>query len=77
MRLYSSITKWVEVFAVADQTAETVARLFVEGVGCRHGVPQELLSDRDGNFLSTLMQEAYGLMGMNTFGYHPPVQRIS
>ena len=68
------LTKWVEVFAVADQTAETVARLFVEGVVCRHGVPQELLSDRGGNFLSALMQEVCRLMGvkkLNTSGYHP------
>ena len=28
-------TKWVEVFAVPDQTAETIAGLFVEGVVCR------------------------------------------
>ena len=68
------LTKWVEVFAVPDQTAETVARLFVEGVVCRHGVPQELLSDHGGNFLSELMQEVCRLMGMkklNTLGYHP------
>ena len=68
------LTKWVEVFVIADQTAETVARLFVEGVVCRHGVLQELLSDRGGNFLSDLMQEMCKLMGvkkLNTSGYHP------
>ena len=46
--------KWVEVFAVPDQKAETIARLFVEGVVCRHGAPEELLSDRGTNFLSNL-----------------------
>ena len=68
------LTKWVEVFAVAEQSAETVARLFVEGIVCRHGVPRELLSDRGGNFLSELMQEVCKLMGvkkLNTSGYHP------
>ena len=68
------LTKWVEVFAVPNQTAETIARLFVEGVICRHGVPQELISDRGGNFLSDLMAEVCKLMGvkkLNTSGYHP------
>ena len=39
-------TKWVEAFAVPDQKAETVVRLLVEQVVCRHGIPEELLSDR-------------------------------
>ena len=51
------LTKWVEAFAVADQTAETIAQLFVEGVVCRHGAPQELLTDRGANYLSDLVSE--------------------
>ena len=31
------MTKWPEVFAVPDQKAETIARLFVEHVIARHG----------------------------------------
>ena len=34
------LTKWVEVFAVSDQKAETIAKLLVEGVICRHGALQ-------------------------------------
>ena len=30
------LTKWPEAFAIADQTAETIARLFVEQIVCRH-----------------------------------------
>ena len=33
------LTKWVEVFPVQNQTAETIARLLVEEVICRHGAP--------------------------------------
>ena len=68
------LTKWVEAFPMADQRAETVARLLVENVVCRHGVPEELLSDRGANFLSELMQSVCDLLGMkkvNTSGYHP------
>ena len=68
------LTKWPEAFATADQTAETIARLFVEQIVCRHGIPQELLSDRGPNFLSTLMQEVCWLLKvkkLNMSGYHP------
>ena len=51
------LTKWVEAFPVTDQHAETVARLLVEEVICRHGAPERLLSDRGANFLSDLMAE--------------------
>ena len=68
------LTKWPEVFATSDQTALTVARLLVEQVISRHGVPAELLSDRGKAFLSKLLHEVYDLMGMkkvNTTAYHP------
>ena len=68
------LTKWPEVFAVPDQTAETIANLFVKEIISRHGVPAKLLSDRGTNFLSELMQEICKLMGtekVNTSSYHP------
>ena len=68
------LSKWPEVFAVADQTAHTVATLLVEHVISRHGVPAELLSDRGQNFLSVLMAEVCTIMGIhqvNTTAYHP------
>ena len=68
------LTKWPEAYATADQTASTIARLFVEQIVCRHGIPSELLSDRGQNFLSTLMQEICRLLKvkkLNTSGYHP------
>ena len=68
------LSRWPEVFAVADQTAYTVATLLVEHVISRHGVPAELLSDRGQNFLSALMAEVCKIMGIhqvNTTAYHP------
>ena len=68
------LTKWPEVFATCDQSALTIARLLVEQVISRHGVPAELLSDRGKAFLSRLLHEVYDLMGMkkvNTTAYHP------
>ena len=36
-------TKWVEAYAVPDQQTPTVARLLVENIVCRHGVPQRVI----------------------------------
>ena len=33
------LTKWPEAYAIPDQSSETIARLLVEYVICRHGVP--------------------------------------
>ena len=68
------LTKWVEAFAVPNQTAETIAKLLVEEIFCRHGAPEHLLSDRGANFLSDLVQEVCRLLNVtkvNTSGYHP------
>ena len=57
-----------------DQSAETIARLLVEEIFCRHGAPQELLSDRGANFLSNLIHEVCQILKIkkvNTSGYHP------
>ena len=39
------LTKWPEVYPVADQTTLTIAKLLVEKFIPRHGVPRELLSE--------------------------------
>ena len=51
------LTKWVEAFPTSDQQATTIAELLVEHIICRHGVPNELLSDRGTNFLSDIILE--------------------
>lgn len=68
------LSKWPEVFAVADKTAHTNATLLVEHLINRHGVPADLLSDHGQNFLSALMSEVCEIMGIhqvNTMAYHP------
>ena len=68
------LTKWVEAFPLPDQTSESIARLLVDHVFCRHGAPKELLSDRGANLLSELMMGVCALTGMhkvNTTAAHP------
>lgn len=65
-------TKWVEAFPNSDQQATTIAELLVEHIICRHGVPNELLSDRGTNILSDIILEICSLVDMkkiNTSGY--------
>ena len=66
-------SKWPEVAAVPNQTAETIGRLLIELLLTRHGAPSYLLSDRGSNFLSELILEVCHLIGtkkINTSGYH-------
>ena len=68
------LTKWPEAFPTQDQRAETIAGLFVEHIVCRHGIPEQLLSDRGTNLLSSVVQGVCKLLGvdkLNTSGYHP------
>ena len=73
------LTKWPDAFTIPDQKAETIAPLFLEHIVCRHGIPEELLSDRGANFLSNLIQEICRVLGVkkiNTSGYHPQTDRL-
>ena len=68
------LTKWPKVFATSNQSAYTIAKLLVEKIVSRHGVPSQLLSDRGGAFLSKLLQEIGTLLGfhkVNTTAYLP------
>ena len=56
------LTKWPEVFATKDQSSLTIAKLLIEHVVSRHGVPGELLSNRGKSFLSNLMFNIYKML---------------
>ena len=67
-------SKWPEAFPVPNQEAETVARVLVDGIFCRFGVPDELHSDQGRNFESTLFRECCQLLGIRktrTTPLHP------
>ena len=71
--LQDYLTKWPEVYAVANRKAETVAACLVDLIW-RHGVPSRIIHDRAAEFLSEVIQETAHLMGMTqlpTSGGHP------
>ena len=66
----------MEAFATSNQQLATIALpayWLKTYIVCRHGVHEELLSDRGSNFLSDLILELCCVLGMkiNTSGYHP------
>jgi len=50
-------TKWIEIFAVPDQTAVTCAQIMLNDVVCRFGCPLAIHSDQGRNFESEIFQE--------------------
>jgi hypothetical protein len=67
-------SKYVELIAIPDAKAETVAKAFVERVILLHGAPQYLHSDRGTQYLSKLIKEAGKLFQVHktqTTSYHP------
>lgn len=67
-------TRYAEAIPIPDQTAERVAKEFVEKVVCRHGAPSKLLTDQGRNFTSSLLARTCNLLGISkiqTTAYHP------
>ena len=67
------LTKWAEVYAIRDETADTIAGCFIDFVS-RHGCPAEVLTDQGRNFESRLMKKILkdlGLDKLRTTAYHP------
>jgi hypothetical protein len=68
------LTKWVEAFAMKDMKAETIAKIFINEIICRHSLPSKLLSDQGRNFLSNLIKsicEYFKINKVQTSPYNP------
>ena len=57
MVVTDSFTKWTEVFAVPDETAETCARVILNEVIARFGCPLAIHSDQGRCFESNIFRE--------------------
>jgi transposase InsO family protein len=55
-------TKWAEAFPIRNKEAETVAKVLVEQVFCRFGVPIAMLSDQGKEVDGNLMREICRLL---------------
>jgi ribosomal protein L21E len=67
-------SRFVMTIPMKDQTARTVAKCLVHKVITKYGAPQNVLTDRGTNFLSTLVKEIcilFKIKQMRTTAYHP------
>ena len=67
-------TKWTECFPMRNMESETVARILVEEVVARFGIPSKIHSDQGRQFEGKLFQEMCGLLGIDKTRrtpYHP------
>lgn len=59
-----SFTKWLEVYPIPDQTAETCAAKILDEYIGRFGCPLSLHSDQGSNFESDIFRQPCQLMGI-------------
>ncbi|GKA01642.1 putative reverse transcriptase domain-containing protein, partial [Tanacetum coccineum] len=63
-----------------DYSMEKLARLYIDEIVARHGVPVLIISDRDGRFTSRFWQTLYKALGTRldmSAAYHPQTDRQS
>ncbi|GBP68446.1 Gypsy retrotransposon integrase-like protein 1 [Eumeta japonica] len=81
MIMEDTASKWIELFPLADATAEACAKVLIEEVFLRFGVPRRMVSDNGVQFVADVMQKAMFILGVkqNLIPlYHPeanPVER--
>lgn len=67
-------TRWVEVYAIQNQEALTVAKTLVDEMFCRFSPPEQLHSDQGRQFEADLLKEVCTLLQIHktrTTAYHP------
>ena len=67
-------TKWPEVYSIANQETDTIAKVLVEEFICRFGAPLHIHSDQGRNFCLKVFNEMCTLLGIKktqTTPYHP------
>jgi Integrase zinc binding domain/Integrase core domain len=68
------LTKWPEARAIQLADALTIAPFIYEDIICRHGIPNQLTSDRGTEFVNELISKlcrAYQIQHITTTAYHP------
>ncbi|KAL5479408.1 hypothetical protein EMCRGX_G022928 [Ephydatia muelleri] len=67
-------TRWVEVYAIQNQEALTVAKMLVDEMFCLFSPPEQLHSDQGRQFEADLLKEVCTLLQIQktrTMAYHP------
>ena len=73
-------TKWVELIALPNQTAETTAKALMSAIVNRFGMPRVIISDNGPNFASKLFAELCKSVGTKhkfSTPYHPQTSGLT
>lgn len=73
-------SKWVKLFTLKSTTAEACAKILIEEIITRYGVPRKVISDNGVQFISSVMQKMTHCAGISQCltPHHPasnPVER--
>jgi hypothetical protein len=67
-------TRWVELKALPEVSAEAVCQAIFDEIICRHGCPEKILSDQGQQFVGDVMKALCAKLGVKkiqTSPYHP------
>jgi transposase InsO family protein len=67
-------SRWVELRAVANADARTTVQCLIESIFCRHGIPEQIMSDQGPHFANAVMKElaeVFEFSQLLTTPYHP------
>jgi len=70
------LSKYIIAVSILQQDAETIARVFVEEIVLKFGIPQVILTDQGSNFLSELFTNVCKLLKIKKLknsAYHPQI----
>lgn len=73
LTLQCELSKFVEAYPLADKSADTVARTFVENYVLRYGVPKEIATDCGTEFMNSTLENVCKLLKVskiNSTAYH-------
>ena len=74
MVITDAFSKWTELVAIPDKTAETVAQAFMHRWVCKFSVPLLIVTDNGREFANQVLTDLCGLLGIThnkTSAYHP------
>ena len=74
LTMIDSFSRWVEAELVQDRSAKTVSTILLKSWICRFGIPRRIVSDNELSFVSDLIKELCGVMGItkiSTIPYRP------
>ena len=57
-------SRWVEIFKLQEATAEACAKIIIEELFFRYGLPRRLKSDNGVQFVSAIMQQVTFCLGI-------------